>query len=117
MQDIRLPLVDNLFDPLRQDRNFAPFAYRGWSLNLGQCSEELQTIKFFKRLLRYITMLVLPDTGDTGHGQAAGNLRFHDRPGAKAIAAVQRQAVIQYVQYPRHGEKPCQKRINVPSTQ
>jgi hypothetical protein len=30
---------------------------------------------------------------------------------------VQWQAVIKYVQYPRHGTKPCQKRINVPSTQ
>ena len=52
-----------------------------------------------------------------GDMQAAGDLGLHNCPSAKAISAMQWQAVVQYVQNPRHGANPCPKRINVPSTQ
>jgi len=117
VQNVRLPVADHLVNPLGQYSNFPPFAYRRRPLDPGQSAEEMEPICFFLGLLRDIAMLVLTHAGHAGHGQSAGNLRLHDRSRAKAIAAVQGQAVVENVQNSRHRTMACQKRINVPSTQ
>src|SRR5690554_5751013 len=117
VQHIRPPFIRDLLDTICKRRNLAPFANRGRAEDLVQSTVKIQPRPIFPLFQRFIAMLILAHNRNTRYLQTPDNLPFHYGTGPETKSAVQGQAVVQYVQNPRHGEIPCLKRINVPSTQ
>ena len=98
MENVGLPLLDQLADPRRQRPHLADLAQRRPALGLTHGAEKGQSIyHLFGRPGQRMAQ-----AGDTGHLPPHGDLRLHDGTRAKRVAALRRQAVVEDVQYPCH---------------
>ncbi len=98
VEHIGLPLFRQHLDPFRQRTDFAPFADRRACRRDRRGAIESQPID----RLAVGPRLGMAHAGDARDFPSLGELRLHQRAGAKGVAAVRGQAMVEDVQYACH---------------
>ncbi len=93
VEDVRPPLPRHGDDGVGKGGDLAPFAKAGRARSIAACALEGQSFG----LLHLRPLGRMAQSGDAAHLISGRLLRGHDRAGAKGIAAVQRQRVIEDV--------------------
>jgi hypothetical protein len=102
VNNIERPFAVDVDDALFERTNFAPFAQAGRAGNPLRRAEKMQPFRFLRLHGGLLPMLVLANPGYAANLPACTGLRFQDRARAKGIAAVQRQAVVEYMKDTSH---------------
>ena len=98
MQHVGAPVFRQSHDGIGMARNFAPFGEQRRATSRSCATMKMQAFAgFFGRSLGGVAR-----AGNPAHIQPVGQLRAHDRLGAKGIAAVERQRMVEDMEY-AHG--------------
>src|SRR3546814_15648287 len=98
MHRVRLPELRQFIPLSGQCAELAPFTVRGWPAFLALRTMKVKVVDGFN----VRTGCGVPLAGDAGDFPSHRDLRFQYRAGTECIAAVHRQAMIQYVQDASH---------------
>jgi len=102
VKQIGPPLSRQRHDGIGQQIDFAPFPQPRWAARRAARAMKSQPFGLFDiRARRNVAQ-----AGDPAHFQPHRLLRFQDRAGAKGIAAVHRQRMIEDMENARHGDFP-----------
>jgi hypothetical protein len=104
----------NLHNPFSQRAHLAPFSDERRSCGLAGCAVKDQAIDQLGLAHRWRPFLPLP--GNAQHIVPCCLLRLQNSAGAKCIAALERQAVIEDMEYAGHGDPIAMRRLNAAST-
>ena len=108
MNDVRPPLAHQRVDRIGMGGDIAPFANQRIAAgrHAGGTVEGQPVHYFFRRAIRHMTM-----PGNAAHFPPTRHLRPQDRTGAKGIAAVQRQTVVQDMENTSHSPICLAKKV------
>ena len=98
MENVRLPAFGQFTDPFRQSTDLPQFAPGRAAVGDAGCAEKGQAIDHM--LIR--TGQWVTQAGNAGNLPPHRLLGLHDGPGAKCVAALRRQTVVEDVEYTGH---------------